>query len=111
MLIGHLANDPDLRSTQNGTMLSNFPVITNREWKDAQGEPKQDSCYHRIIVWRKLAENCAKFLKKGSGVFIEGRLSQRKFEDKEGNTQYFTEIIADTVNFLRKPKEFLAPAN
>jgi len=101
MLIGHLASDPEVRETPSGYTVSNFPLVTNRQWKNSEGEMKEEANFHRVVTWRGLAENCVKFLKKGSGVYVEGRLVHRKVEDKEGRMRYFTEVVAETVNFLR----------
>lgn len=104
MLIGHLASDPEVRETPSGLTVSNFPVVTNHQWKNAEGDLQEEANFHRVVTWRKLAENCVKFLKKGSGVYVEGRLIHRKFEDDNGKMRYFTEVVADSVNFLRGKK-------
>ncbi len=101
-LVGHLAADPDMRQTQTGHALSQFPLVTNRQWKNSEGEMQEEASFHRVIAWRQLAENCKKFLSKGAGVYVEGRLAHRKYEDENGTMRYFTEVIADTVNFVKK---------
>ncbi len=110
VLMGHLASDPTFNETPSGTAISNFPLVTNREWKNSEGEKQEEASFHRVVAWKKLAENCEKFLKKGSAVYVEGRLSHRKFEDKEGQMKYFTEVVAETVNFVAGKKQSTATA-
>jgi len=96
-LVGHLGNTPELRYTASGQPVCNFPVATN----DRRTGQTQ---WHRIVVWGKYAQVCSEHLKKGSSVSIEGRISYRKWEDREGATRYSTEIVANDVGFLTRPK-------
>lgn len=100
MLIGHLASDPEARQTKTGKTVVNFPLATNRDWYTTEGEKRQEADFHRIIAWQKLGEICCKYIRKGSGVLVEGRISNRSYEDKTGNRKYITEIIADGINIL-----------
>lgn len=101
MLIGNLGADPDGRFMPNGSQVVNFSLATSRRWKDKQsGERKEESEWHRIIIFGKLAEICVEYLHKGSQVYVEGRLQTRKWTDKGGVDKYTTEIIADTMNML-----------
>lgn len=98
-LIGHLAADPELRETKNGIPVANFSVVTNRKVNDGD-DLKEIACFHRIVAWRKLGEICSDHLAKGTAVYLEGRLDNHSFEDKEKQKHYRTEIIADKINIL-----------
>ena len=94
-IIGNLGQDPEMRYTQNQKPVANFSIATTEQW----GEQKKTE-WHKIVVWDKLAENCSKYLKKGSCVFVEGRISTRSWTDSAGVIKYTTEIIASNVQFL-----------
>ncbi len=99
-LMGHLAADPELRQTKSGFSVANFPLATNRSVKTDNGDKSEITDFHRIIVWRGLADVCEQYLAKGSAVYIEGKIVNRSFEDKTGNRHFRTEITADDVNIL-----------
>jgi len=99
-IIGNLTKDPELRYTPSGTPVCNFSVATNRSWKNAQGEAQDEATFHRVIAWSKLAEICSQLLSKGRKVFIEGRISNRNWEDTQGQKHYITEIVADELLLL-----------
>lgn len=98
VLIGNLTSDIEMRYTQTGKAVANFTIAVNRPFKNAQGE--YDADFIPIVVWDKLAENCANFLKKGSRVGVSGRIQVRTYDDKQGIRRYITEIIANEVKFL-----------
>ena len=103
IIIGNLGRDPEVRYTQDGTAVVNFPVATSQEWKDKNtGEKKELTEWHRVVAFRKLAEICGEYLAKGRQVYVEGRLQTRKWEDTKnpGVTRYTTEIVANEVQFL-----------
>lgn len=101
ILIGNLGVDPDLKFTPNGQPVCNFSLATNESWKDKNGEKQERTEWHRIVVWGKLAEVCAKYLSKGRQAYIEGRIQTRSWDDKDGKgKRYMTEIVADGVKFL-----------
>lgn len=100
ILMGNLAADPEVKSTQTGKMLAQFAVATNNVWRDESGEKKTSADFHRVVTWQSQAELCQKFLKKGSPVYVEGRIHNRSFEDKEKKRHYITEITADVINFI-----------
>lgn len=100
LLIGNLGNDPEARSTPSGQSVTNFNIATTRRWRDNNGEMREETEWHRIVVWGRQAETCKEYLKKGRQVFIEGRIQTRQWEDKEGNKKYTTEVIAQNVQFL-----------
>lgn len=105
VLMGHLATDPELKSTINGHTLAKFKLATNRDWISSNGEKHEATDYHKIIAWRKLGDICIDKLKKGSGIYLEGRLENHQYEDKQGIRKNFTEIVADTINFLSYKKD------
>ncbi|PID78481.1 MAG: single-stranded DNA-binding protein [Gammaproteobacteria bacterium] len=100
ILIGNLGRDPEMRYTQDGTPVCSFSIATSINWKDrVTGEKREKTEWHRIVSFRGLAEVCARYLKKGSKVFIEGSLQTRSYE-KEGVTHYITEIVANEMTML-----------
>lgn len=99
-LIGNLTRDPELRYTGKGTAVATFTVATNRQWKTESGETRDDAEFHRCVAWDKLAEICSQLLGKGKKVFVEGRLQTRKWEDKDGQTRYTTEIVVSEMLLL-----------
>lgn len=102
IIVGNLGQDPELRHTSGGTSVCTLSVATNRKWTDSDGNKKEDTQWHRIIVWAKTAENCKEYLSKGSSVYVRGRLQTREWDDKEGNKRWTTEIVAEDVRFLSK---------
>jgi single-strand DNA-binding protein len=101
ILIGNLGQDPDFRMLDSGIALCKLNVATSESYKDDQGEWKEETEWHRVVLWRNLAETANKFLKKGSKVAIEGRLKTSSYE-KEGITRYSTDIIANSLVLLDK---------
>lgn len=103
IIIGHLGRDPEVRYLPNGDAVSNFSVATTERWKDkASQEQKEATEWHRVSVFGKLAEIAGEYLKKGSMVYVEGRLQTRKWKDKQDVERYTTEIRADTIRFLNR---------
>ncbi|MCF8216784.1 MAG: single-stranded DNA-binding protein [Chlorobium sp.] len=106
MLIGHLGNDPELRTTASGQSVANFTVATSENFKDATGNWQERTEWHRIVSWGKLAEICNQYLKKGRQVYIEGRLQTRSWDDsKSGEKKYTTEIVCTDMQMLGSPKD------
>lgn len=104
IIVGRLGNTPELKTLSPGNMVASFSVATSESWiKDGQKQEKTE--WHRIVVWGKQAENCAKYLAKGRQVYIEGRLQTRSWEDNQGQKKYSTEIVANTVQFLGSQNE------
>ncbi|OGK21127.1 hypothetical protein A3C98_01385 [Candidatus Roizmanbacteria bacterium RIFCSPHIGHO2_02_FULL_37_15] len=95
ILIGNLTRDPELKYTPTGTAVCSFGVATNRSWKTVDGETKEETQYHRIVAWQKLAELCGKLLTKGRKVFLEGRLVYRTFTGRDGQQRTVSEIVLD----------------
>jgi single-strand DNA-binding protein len=102
IIVGFLGGEPELKSLTNNSVC-NFNVATTEKWV-SDGEKHERTEWHKIVVWGKMAEVCAKYLTKGSQVAIEGKLQTRSFEDKDGNKRYITEIVAEHVNFLDRKK-------
>ncbi len=99
MLMGHLGADVDLRQTKSGLPVASFPLAINRNVQGEDGKTEAVD-YHKVVVWGKFAEVCGKYLAKGAAVYVEGRLINRSFEDKEKAKHFRTEVVADNVNFL-----------
>ncbi len=100
ILLGNLGKDPEVRYLDNGVAVANFSLATTESYKNKEGERVSQTEWHNIVLWRGLAEVAEKYLKKGSSVYIEGKIRTRKWEDKDGNTRYNTEILADNMTML-----------
>lgn len=101
MLIGNLGRDPEVRYTPSGVAVATFTLATNESWKDQEGNTQERTEWHNIVAWRKLAEICGEWLKKGKKVYIEGRIQTRSYDDKNtGTKKYMTEIVADNLIML-----------
>lgn len=101
IIVGNLGQDPDTRYMPSGSAVTNITVATNESWKDKQtGEQKDRTEWHKVTMYGKLAEVAAEYLRKGSQVYIEGKLRTRKWQDKQGKDRYTTEIIADEMQML-----------
>ena len=100
LLIGRLGADPEVRYTPDGTMVTNFRLATDLQWKDKNGEKIQKTEWHRIVAYGKLAEICSNYLSKGKLIFIEGRIQTRSWEDKDGVKRSTTEIVAANMQML-----------
>lgn len=100
ILIGNLGADPELRYTAAGQAVANFNIATTEKWRDKEGQMQESTEWHRIVLWARQAEIAKEYLKKGSPVYIEGRIQTRSYEDKDGNKRYITEIIGQRMQFL-----------
>lgn len=100
MIIGHVGADPEMRYTNNNTPVTNLSVATNTTSQDQQGNRQDQTEWHRVNLFGRLAEVAQNYLKKGSMVYVEGRLQTRQYEDRDGNTRYSTEILANTMTML-----------
>ncbi len=101
ILIGNLGKDPEVRYTPNGAAICNIGIATTRSWKDkTSGEKVEETEWHRVVFYDRLAEIAGEYLKKGRPVYVEGRLKTRKWQDKEGVEKYTTEIVADNMQLL-----------
>jgi len=100
ILIGNLGRDPELRYTQSGQAVANFTLATTETWNKKEGGREERTEWHRIVAWGRTAELCAQYLAKGRTVYVEGRLQTREWENREGQKQRTTEVVALTVQFL-----------
>jgi single-strand DNA-binding protein len=101
ILVGNLGQDPETRYMPSGGAVTNFTLATNESWKDKQsGEQKERTEWHRVAMFNRLAEVAAEYLRKGSQVYVEGKLRTRKWQDRDGNDRYTTEVIADEMQML-----------
>jgi single-strand DNA-binding protein len=100
ILIGNLGADPEIRTMPSGDVVANFNIATSERWTSKEGTKEEKTEWHRIVAFRKLAEICNEYLFKGKQVYIEGRLQTRKWEDREGNMKYTTEVVAGQMVML-----------
>ena len=105
MLIGNVGKDPLIRHNENGGTSANFSVATTEKYKDRNGVLQEQTEWHNIVCWRGMAETVEKYVKKGSQVFIEGKLRYRDWKDQNGQERYTTEILVTTINLLGKKTE------
>jgi single-strand DNA-binding protein len=99
-LIGFVGQDPELRYTATGTAVTAFSIATNEAWKDADGNPKEKTEWHNVVAWRKLAEIIGEYVKKGSKLYVQGKLTHRSYDDKNGIKRYTTEVVIDKLLML-----------
>lgn len=105
ILVGNLGKDPEIRSLETGVKVASFSLATNESYKNKEGQRVEQTEWHNIVMWRGLAEVAEKYLKKGSQIYLEGKIRSRTWDDKEGNKRATTEIIADTFTMLGAKKE------
>lgn len=102
LIIGNVGKDPEIKHLDKGVSVVTLPIATTERYKDKNGELKEQTEWHNVVFWRSLAEFVDKYVRKGSQVFIEGKLRSRTWEDQSGQKRYTTEIVADTVRLLGK---------
>ena len=102
-LIGNLGNDPEVRSTTGGSRVATFSLATSYEWKNQSGDKQEKTQWHRVVVWGKLADIVEEYVHKGDKLYVSGRIEYRQWEDKDGQTRYSTEIIAESMIMLGSP--------
>lgn len=107
-IIGNLTRDPELRRTSAGQSVTSFAVATNRVWKDAAGEKKEETEFHNVVAWGRLAEICSQYLGKGRKVYVDGRLRTRDWEGQDGAKRRTTEIIAENMIMLDRAPQGVA---
>lgn len=100
MLIGRLGSDPEVRYTQSNTAVATLSLATSERYKDANGEWQENTEWHRVVAWGRLAEICQQYTRKGSQIYVEGSLQTRSWEDRDGQKRYTTEIKAQTIQLL-----------
>jgi len=102
ILIGNVGKDPDVRHLDNDVTVARFTLATSESYKKSNGEVVKTTEWHNIVLWRGLAQVAEKYVKKGSQIYIEGKIRTRSYDDKDGNKKYFTEIQGDNLNLLGK---------
>jgi len=105
ILVGNLGKDPDLRYTPSGTAVCTFSLATTERFKNKQGEQQDKTEWHNIVVWAGLAEICGKYLTKGKQIYIEGRIQNRSYDDRDGNKRYISEIVVNEMQMLGRAGE------
>ncbi|USD37288.1 single-stranded DNA-binding protein [Ferrimonas sp. SCSIO 43195] len=100
ILVGNLGQDPEVRYMPNGNAVANITVATSETWKDQQGQQQERTEWHRVVMFRRLAEIAGEYLRKGSKVYLEGKLQTRKWQDNNGQDRYTTEVVADEMQML-----------
>ncbi len=100
ILVGNLGKDPEVRFTPSGRAVARFTLATTESWMDQESGRQERTDWHNIVVWGKQAESCGQYLAKGRQVYVEGRITSRSYDDKDGNKRYITEIVAQRVQFL-----------
>ncbi len=101
-LIGHMGDDPKVRKLDSGKTVANFSIATNEIYKDSNGEKQSETTWHRLVAWGKQADITEKYLKKGSEIAIEGKLTNHSYKDKNDETHYVTEILVNSILMLDK---------
>lgn len=101
IILGNIGKDPEMRYLPNGDAVANITVATTESWKNKDGEKQEKTEWHRISFFKKLAEVVGEYLKKGDPIYVEGKIQTRKWQDKEGQDRYTTEIIADSMQMLK----------
>ncbi|WP_321375148.1 single-stranded DNA-binding protein [uncultured Draconibacterium sp.] len=101
-LLGHLGEDPKVRRLESGKIVANFNIATNEIYRDSNGNKQTETTWHRLVAWGKNAEVAEKYLKKGKEIAIEGKLTNRQWEDKNGEKQYMTEVVINSLLMLDK---------
>ena len=106
IIVGNLGRDPEMRATQSGTQVANFTVATSRVYNDSSGQRQEETEWHKVVAFGRLAEICGQYLRKGKQVYIEGRIQTRSWDDKEtGQKKYMTEIVANEMQMLGRAGE------
>lgn len=100
ILLGNLGKDPELRYTSGGKAVASFSLATSERWASADGSKQESTTWHNIVVWGKLAEVMKQYLSKGQQVYIEGRIANRSYDDKEGNKKYISEVVVTNFSFV-----------
>ena len=109
LLIGKLGKDPEIQTLEGGVTLAKFSLATSESYKDDKGILHSEAEWHNILLWRNLAELAEKYLRKGSTIYLEGKIRSRSYEDKAGNKRYITEIVGDSFIMLDKKTETQQP--
>ncbi len=109
ILVGNLGRDPEIRTLENGAKVASFSLATSETFKGKDGQRQEQTEWHNVVMWRGLAEVAEKYLKKGTQIFVEGKLRTRNWEDKDGHKRYTTEIIGDNFKILSRKEDNAMP--
>lgn len=109
ILIGNLGKDPEVRYLEGGIAVANFPIATTESFRDKNGNKNEQTEWHQIVLWRRLAEVAEKYLRKGQMVYLEGKIRSRSWDDKDGNKRYTTEIFGDVLTILSRKDDSATP--
>ncbi|MFA6127391.1 MAG: single-stranded DNA-binding protein [Bacteroidales bacterium] len=111
ILVGNVGKDPEVRHLEGGVSVARFTLATSESYKNKTGEQVKNTEWHNVVAWRQLAELAEKFIHKGSQIYVEGKITNRQYDDKDGNKRYISEIVADTIRLLgRKEDSYIPPA-
>jgi single-strand DNA-binding protein len=105
ILVGNVGKDPDTRYLDEGTAITKFPLATSETYRNREGQRVENTEWHNIVLWRGLAQVAEKYVKKGTQLYIEGRIKTRSYEDSDGNRKYITEIVGDQMQMLGSPQQ------
>jgi single-strand DNA-binding protein len=100
MILGRLGKDPEVKSTQGGVSVANFSIATSESWKDKNGQKQEKTEWHRCVAFGKTADLIAKYVHKGSQLYVEGKIQTRQWDDKDGNKRYTTEVVVNQMQFI-----------
>jgi len=105
ILVGNVGKDPEIRHLEGGTSVARFTLATSETYKNKSGELVTNTEWHNIVAWRQLADLAEKYIRKGRQLYVEGKITNRQFDDKDGNKRYISEIVADNIRLLGKKEE------
>jgi len=111
ILVGNLGKDPEMRKLEGGVSRVNFSLATTEYYKDKEGRRIEQTEWHNIVLWRSIAENAERLLKKGSTIYLEGKLQTRKWQDKEGQQRSITEIVGETFQLIKRSEPGVQPTD
>ncbi len=109
ILIGNVGKDPEVRHLEGGTSVARFTLATSDSYKNKSGEIVKNTEWHNIVAWRQLAEIAEKYIRKGSQIYVEGKITNRQYDDKDGNKRFINEIVADNIRLLGKKEDSYSP--
>lgn len=111
ILIGNVGKDPEVRHLEGGTSVARFTLATSDSYKNKSGEIVKNTEWHNIVAWRQLADIAEKFIRKGSQIYVEGKITNRQYDDKDGNKRYINEIVADNIRLLGRKEDSYSPSS
>ena len=109
ILVGNVGKDPEVRHLEGGTSVARFTLATSDSYKNKSGEIVKNTEWHNIVAWRQLAELAEKYIRKGSQIYVEGKITNRQYDDKDGNKRFINEIVADNIRLLGRKEDTYGP--